>query len=76
MNVMVAVLIAWLASGEMNYAAQDVNGEEDCKTFISETALARLEMNKTEDDKVVAFSFKCIQFDRPAVSRASATGKE
>jgi hypothetical protein len=65
MTIIVAVVVAFLTSGTYNYAAAEVDTLDDCKAKVAEIAHARLEANKTEEDKVFAFSFKCVEFEMP-----------
>jgi len=62
MNPIIAVVIAYLASGTYNYAAADVATLEECNQKVAEIAHARLNANAAETDKVVEFKFKCVEF--------------
>lgn len=65
MTIIIAVVVAFLTSGTYNYAAADVDTLEDCQAKVAEIAHARLQANAAEEDKVLAFSFKCIEFEVP-----------
>jgi hypothetical protein len=65
MNVMILVLVAHFVSGTYNYTAEDVDNIGQCHSRAAELALARIEKNKTEDDKVTLFDFQCVEFPKP-----------
>ena len=63
MNALIAVVVAFLANGEMNYAAVDAKDEADCKLKAAEIAHNRLGQNKQEEIKVLGFAFECVGFE-------------
>jgi hypothetical protein len=63
MNALIAVVVAFLANGDMNYAAVDAADEADCKQKVAEIAHERLDRNEQEEIKVVGFNFQCIEFE-------------
>lgn len=64
-SLIIAVVVAFLANGGMNYAAVDVKDDAECHARVAEIAHARLEQNAQEDVKVLAFEFKCVEFVAP-----------
>lgn len=65
MNTIIAVVVAFLANGEANYAAVDVRSTEECQAKVAEIAHARLIQNENEPVKVLGFSFRCVEFEAP-----------
>jgi hypothetical protein len=63
MNALIGVVVAFLANGDMNYAAVDAADEADCKQKVAEIAHARLDQNEQEEVKVVGFTYQCIEFE-------------
>ena len=63
MNALIAVVVAFLANGEMSYAAVDATDEADCKQKVAEIARDRLHQSDQEEVKVLGFSFECIEFE-------------
>lgn len=63
MNALIAVIVAFLANGEMNYAAVDADDIDDCKAKVAQIAHQRLAANATEAVKVLGFSYKCVEFE-------------
>lgn len=69
MNVIIAVVVAFLANGDANYAAVDVHSTEECQAKVAEIAHERLIQNASEEVKVLGFSFKCVEFEVPPTSK-------
>jgi hypothetical protein len=65
MNALIAVVVAFLANGEMNYAAVDATDEADCKQKVMEIAHERLDRNEQEEVKVIGFNYQCIENELP-----------
>lgn len=63
--LIIAVVVAFLANGEMNYAAVDAKDDADCRAHVAQIAHDRLVQNATESVKVLAFEFKCVEFEAP-----------
>jgi len=63
MNALIAVVVAFLANGNMDYAAVDAADEVDCKQKAAEIAQVRLDQNEQEEVKVVGFTYQCIEFE-------------
>jgi hypothetical protein len=63
MNALIAVVVAFMANGEMNYAAVDAKDEADCKQKVVKIAHDRLDQNEQEEIKVLGFAFERVTFD-------------
>jgi hypothetical protein len=63
MNALIAVVVAFLANGDMDYAVVDATDEADCKQKFTEIAHLRLDQNEQEDVKVVGFNYQCIELE-------------
>lgn len=63
--LVIAVVVAFLANGEMNYAAVEAKDTQDCMARVQDIAHERLAQNATESVKVLAFEFKCVEFEAP-----------
>jgi hypothetical protein len=72
MNALIAVVVAFLSNGDMNYVAVDAADEADCKQKVSEIAHQRLDQNEQEDVKVVRFTYQCVEFENDTPVEAPA----
>ena len=63
MNALIAVVVVFLANGDMDYAAVDAKDEADCKQKVAEIAHGRLDQSEQEEVRVLGFSFECIEFE-------------
>jgi len=63
MNALIAVVVAFLANGDTDYAAVDATDEADCKQKVAEIAHERLDKSKQEEIRVLGFSFECVEFE-------------
>jgi hypothetical protein len=63
MSTLIAVVVAFLANGDMNYAAVDAKDEADCKQKAAEIAKDRLDQSQQEEVKILGFSYECIEFE-------------
>ena len=63
MNALIAVVVAFLANGDMNYAAVDARDQADCEQKVVKIAHDRLDQNKQEEGKVLGFAFECVAFE-------------
>jgi hypothetical protein len=63
MNALIAVVVAFLTNGDMNYATIDAADEADCRQKIAQIAHERLEKNEQEEVKVVGFASECVTFE-------------
>jgi hypothetical protein len=63
MNALIAVVVAFLSNGDMNYAAVDAADEADCKQKVLDIAQQRIEQSEQEEIKVIGFNFQCIEFE-------------
>lgn len=65
--LIIAVVVAFLANGEMNYAAVEAKDQADCMARVQDIAHERRVQNATESVKVLAFEFKCVEFEAPPI---------
>jgi len=63
MTALIAVVVAFLANGDTDYAAVGAKDETDCKQKVAEIAHDRLDQSKQEEVQVLGFSFECIEFE-------------
>ncbi len=63
MNALIAVVVAFLANGDLDFAATDVKDEADCKQKVVEIVRDRLDRNEQEEVKVLGFDFECTTFE-------------
>lgn len=64
MNALIAVVVAFLANGDMDYAAVVATDEADCRQKVAEIAHVRLDQSEQEDEvKVLGFSFECVELE-------------
>jgi hypothetical protein len=63
MNALIAVVVAFLANGDMNYATVDAADEADCRQKVAQIEHKRLDMNEQEEVKVLGFAFECVAFE-------------
>ena len=73
MNALIAVVVAFLANGDMDYAAVDAKDQADCKQKAAEIARDRLGRNEQEEVKVLGFSFECVEFENEFDNKVPAT---
>jgi hypothetical protein len=60
---LIAVVVVFLANGEMDYAAVGAKDQADCKQKVAKTAHERLDQNRQEEVKVLGFAFECVAFE-------------
>jgi hypothetical protein len=63
MNALIAVVVAFLANGDMNYATVDAADEADCRQKVATIEHERLDRNEQEEIKVLGFAFECVTFE-------------
>jgi hypothetical protein len=63
MIALIAVVVAFLANGDMNYATVDAADEADCRQKVAQIEHERLDMNEQEQVKVLGFAFECVAFE-------------
>jgi hypothetical protein len=63
MNALIAVVVAFLANGDMNYAAVNAADETDCRQEVAQIEHERLDLNEEEEVKVVGFASECVGFE-------------
>jgi hypothetical protein len=63
MNALIAVVVAFLANGDMNYATVDAADEADCRQKVVQIEHERLDRNEQEEVKVLGFAFECVTFE-------------
>lgn len=63
MNALIAVVVAFLSNGEMDYAAVDATDEADCRQKATQIAHDRLDQNEQEEAKILGFSYECVEFE-------------
>jgi hypothetical protein len=61
-GILMAVVVAFLADGSINYASEPAHTVDDCKAHVAQIITERLEANKKEDVKVKGFSYRCDEF--------------
>ena len=63
MNALIAVVVAFLANGDLNYATVDATDEADCRQKVATIEHERLDRNEQEEVKVLGFAFECVTFE-------------
>jgi c-di-GMP-binding flagellar brake protein YcgR len=63
MNALIAVVVAFLSDGDMNYVAVGAQDKADCQQKVAEIERIRLDQNEQEEVKVLGFSFECIELE-------------
>jgi hypothetical protein len=63
MNALIAVVVAFLANGDMDYAAIEAKDQADCKQKVTKIAHERLDQNAQEEVKVLGFAFECVALE-------------
>jgi hypothetical protein len=63
MNALIAVVVAFLSDGDMNYVAVNAQDKADCQRKVAEIERIRLDQSEQEEVKVLGFSFECIEFE-------------
>jgi hypothetical protein len=63
MNALIAVVVAFLANGDTDYAAVEAKDQADCKLKVMTIARERLDQSAREEIKVLGFAFECVAFE-------------
>jgi hypothetical protein len=63
MSALIAVVVAFLANGDLDYAAVNAKDEADCKQKAAEIAKERLDQSRQEEVRILGFSYECIEFE-------------
>ena len=63
MNALIAVVVAFLANGDVSYVAVDATDEADCRQKAETIARDKMLENEKAEVKVLGFEFECVAFE-------------